>query len=273
MPAPSIIRANGWRQGKLFKIDNQPELEKLIQEKIPENTRCIVVSNDCNVVHESYEKEPDVEVLLATHVDGEIDGGLTHGKNPRFLQIPILGPKSNSHYQCHAAKCYKISRNFLESVTPDSNFTINSDSLDVLKHWLANRYIRAAFPDTFNNRIFSARDKIEKILKRHGRDITGIYVAISPFDELLSDQPYKISIYATMHVDTYKENIQRDLVIDTTTKIVQAVAQCQGIEVIDYNVYSEEEISIAALRYLRQWDLDYLSFRDIPGGDHPPRVA
>jgi hypothetical protein len=53
--------------------------------------------------------------------------------------------------------------------------------------------------------------------------------------------------------------------------IATAMNSCEGIEVENFELRSEDAITLADLRFLRRWDYDYLSHRDSADSALPPQ--
>ncbi len=264
------IHAHRWRQGSVFREDDHPRLSEAFQFDIPANSRLIVVSQDCDIVHPSIEGEPFVEVILATRLADGASGSLTYGKNPRRLHIPIRINDDAQDFECLSRR-YIIDRRFLVGHAPDNDSVVASSTILVIRRWLAARYTRTAFPDEFNARIRKGLEVQERSLKRRGAEISGIYIAVNPWEEVDEGETYQVSLYATMEVETWSDHRIRGEMSSLLGDIATALNRCDGIEVDDFQLLSEADLSLADIRLLRRWDYDYLSYRDTPGGALPPQ--
>lgn len=75
--------------------------------------------------------------------------------------------------------------------------------------WLTKRYNRAAFPDTFNERIRKVQKPIATALAAHGHDVHEIFIAMSSWKELPAEQPYAVALVATMSVEDFEDATKR----------------------------------------------------------------
>jgi len=80
----------GWRQAAIIGAS---EIKSFIQSsisqpKISDDTVFIVTSQDCDVLND---KEPFIEMVLATITETQKDTGLMHGRSVRDLYLPCNG--------------------------------------------------------------------------------------------------------------------------------------------------------------------------------------
>lgn len=266
MPTPQRIREHGWRQGSVLPSDLA---KRVAAPHFPEwgpDDRAVLVSQDCDVVHGSYEAEPSVELIRARISDAP-NAVIRHGRNPRRLQLE--GAQAG-FVDVSIHDRWIIPRTELESHPPDTEAAITGDALHVLVDWIAKRYTRAAFPDAFNDRLAKSNKKIEKELKKNGELITGLFLAIVPNDECAADESYKVGLRVTATPKTLTDPDNELALLRTTKLIAEAIAACNGLDVVDYALVSEASFSLADLQYFRRWDWDYRSHSGEPGGDIAP---
>lgn len=119
--------------------------------ELSEKSFCVVVTQDCDIVHEKKEEEPFVEFIIGNPTD---DKSCKNGKNPRKLHLEnkeqIL--EFIIHNRFFVKKDSLVGFEF-----SDVLFELTSDNKKILKKWLGNRYTRAAFPDEFNIRLAKAK--------------------------------------------------------------------------------------------------------------------
>jgi hypothetical protein len=86
LAGPQNIKDRGWRQGSVLPTELA---HRVAVSRFPDwgaDDRAIIISQDCDIVHDSYEVEPFVELIRAKH--SSVENGLTrHGRNPRRLQL------------------------------------------------------------------------------------------------------------------------------------------------------------------------------------------
>jgi hypothetical protein len=190
-----------------------------------------------------------------------------HGRNPRRLQLET---SVGSLLNLSVHDRWVVARSELESHPPDASRSVDSESLHVLVEWIAKRYTRPAFPDVFNERRAGSTKKIEKALKKSGKQITGIFLAISPNEECGSDEDYQVALRVTAAKGTLVEKDVEIELVRATKQIADALDACDGIEVVDHALVSEAAFTLADLQYFQRWDWDYRSYSGEPGGAVAP---
>ena len=213
--------------------------------------RAILLSQDCDVVHGSYEVEPSTELIRA-EVSSVEEAIVRHGRNPRRLQLET-GVGAFLNLSIHDR--WVVPRNELESHPPEPTLAVEGESLHVLVEWIAKRYTRPAFPDAFNERRIGSAKKIEKELKKNGKLITGLFLAISPNEECAAGESYQVALRVTATKETLAaKSVETDLV-RTTKQIADALDACDGIDIVDHALVSEAAFTLADLQYFQRWGL------------------
>lgn len=275
---PKYIAQLDWRQGCIFsknmviQLQNDDEIIKSVSESekkiikgANESDLFIVITHDCDLVNESFENEPEIEVVLARSVTTE-NASQFWGKNPRKFQFK-LQPEQLLYGICVHDRVF-LPRNLLLNHSPDSERELEATLKKQICLWLSKRYFRAAFPDSFNNRIAEkSKRKISEKFKKNGKEVTAIYISGAD-EEVKDDVRYEIIVKATMQDETFNNPVLRreaQSVID----LLECELGRSGIEVKESSVVSEAEVSIDDLRFLKRWDYDHLSFR----GDTPDEIA
>jgi hypothetical protein len=251
----------GWRQGYVLPLRLVHTLKE--QEKLPSNITdqdlLIIVSHDCDLNNPRFEAEPNVELLLA-RPSVIRNGSYFEGKNPRRYQFLS---SSNQVYEVSVHDRFTILRSLLLEYKPDLERHLEHEVARQICLWLSKRYFRSAFPNSFNERIKPAKSAIREKLKNNGQYITAIYIMVS--DDELIDEPYEITVKATMKCINYENPTLREEAQGAIDKIGSEIDSCEGIEVLDNSLVSEAKISVDDLRFLKRWDYDSLSFsKDMP---------
>ena len=79
----------------------------------------------------------------------------------------------------------------------------------MLARWAARRYNRSAFPANFDRRISKVREKIERLTKRYGTDITGTFVAFLSSDgELPQEDDYRIRVQVVAEKEAFDRSLR-----------------------------------------------------------------
>ncbi len=263
MAGPQDIKDQGWRQGSVLPAELAHRLAVPRFAAWDPDDRAVLLSQDCDVVHGSYDAEPTIELIRARVASAE-DTVIRHGRNPRRLQIET-SKGVLLDFSVHDR--WVVARSELEAQAPDPLHSVDGGSLHVLVEWIAKRYTRPAFPDAFNERRNPSAKKIEKELKKNGKLITGIYLLISPNEECAADQSYRVALRVTAAKETLvTKSVELDLV-RSTRQIADALDACDGIEVVNHELVSEASFTLADLHYFQRWDWDYRSHSGEPGGD------
>lgn len=263
MAGPQSIKDHGWRQGSVLPTDLA---RRAAASRYPDwgtDDRAIVISQDCDIVHGSYDIEPFAELIRAKLSSTE-NAMTRHGRNPRRLQLE-LGADQFLDFSVHDR--WTIARSELEADPPEAGLSVDGEPLQVLVEWIAKRYTRPAFPDAFNERRNASTKKIEKELKKNGKLITGLFLAISPNAECPPEESYKIALRVTATKEALATKSVELELARTTKQIADALDACEGIEAVDHALVSEAAFTLAELQYFQRWDWDHRSHSGEPGGE------
>lgn len=247
-----IIRDNGWRQGSLSA------------SLVPDDLRStsgilsVVISHDCDIVQNSLEKEPCVEILIAKPIE-HVDGNYTKGKNARCYHLDFQG----TAYEIQSAHRFLRCRQLLCCDKPDA-LKLPTIEIRAIVHWFAQRYERPAFPDNFN-RWLSKKTKqtIENELKKHGNFISGIYISCPEY-ELPDEKIYEIRFHIVMKVSDYWDIESRGKCENMAENILESFKNdSSGIRIINSEnmCVSENEITLHDLRAIKRFtSFDHQSY-------------
>lgn len=272
---PDSIKQRGWLQWSFISGDDLPfalrstALERLLASIDPE-ARLLIVSQSCDLVHHSYDAEPSAEGYLCESLtsDAAPNGNLTAGKNPRELQVLLtLDGEERWHRLCSSGRVL-VPRQRLAAIDPDPALLVPPASIRILQRWIINRVVRAAFPDAFNERTRKALTKLEGRLKKRGAYLLGLFINVTPWEELPDDNDYVVDFVGLIDEDLDMEG--RQALEQVLGEIASAYSACEGVEVYDHQVLDESEAPMSLQRTHRLFPLDYLSLRPKPGGDLPP---
>ena len=271
MPATKLdsqkIKRNGWKQGACLLVDKKIEVcitTQCMQEQLLEGLY-VVLSQDCDVLQASLEKEPVIELIRANEI-GQCSPELTAGKNPRELHLQV-GDEEASCFKLFPYERYFIARTYLEKLHANT-IKIVDKPLKELIIWTVKRYNRPGFPDAFNSRINCKKtiSKIKTIMREEAKNTLGVFIEITPEKELKSDKIYRIKIVMLVDKEIYEDEQERSKIHNGFDKILFLLDKIKGITVIDGSqVLSMDDISLHRFTQLKQWDFDYISFMD--GGD------
>jgi hypothetical protein len=260
------LKRRGWRQGSVLPPD-------LASQLIPTATRddlVIVATHDCDLLNPRFDVEPEVELIHATPIPaGRKDGRLRNGRNPRRLHLSIRTQGGDHWFETAILSRKPFDRRALLNTGPDPDRQLGRDNVRTLRLWLGRRYYRVAFPDAFNERTRAANDRVRKQLEAAEDVIDAVYLFMEDDGELPPGEPYRIDLRASMLVQVHADPPSRLRAQKAVDAVAVALRGCPGIQVDDAGVFSEDEISLDDLRWLKRWDWDWISLED-PDSPLPP---
>ena len=182
MADAQAIRQQGWRQGAVLGdalVADLVDRGMLLSGYREGNPLCMVVSQTCDLIHDSFEAEPNFWMLPAWPMPGpKPDGSLTNAKNPRRYQFTLDNGEGATVYDSPIYGLTSLDRALLADHAP-SNTKIPPEELKKLLHWITLRFIRPAFPDAFNDRLRKRWRSIRKLTKKEaGCYLTGLYLVL-----------------------------------------------------------------------------------------------
>jgi len=258
------IVQHGWRQGAVLLPESAPDTNAFEPslKNINAKSILIVITQDCDIVQPDFEKEPYVEILLASPVSGATNGNCLYGKNPRLIQFHV-------GERCFEASCHdraRMDRRILATCSPCEIHCVDEDHILMLRQWLAKRYTRPAFPDQLNRRVNAKPygPAIRKILEQRGHLFQQIFLSCTPRDEeLLDGTPYQLAIWPTMSLEDHEDDDLRAEAIQATTDLEASLTKCQGIVIAQCQVRHQGQVTLDDLYFFSEWDFDFLTHRGI----------
>lgn len=278
-----LARDTDWRQGHLLTRDSAVALG--LVETANEGHRVIVVTHDCDLPHEA---EPFVEVIVADHITKtpKPDPNLSYAKNPRRLHLVFEGGDSAPLILelRHVERRAVSKTDFVRHAVRDDAIDLSADEKRTLKQWLAARYGRAGFPNAFETRLRKSvgkrtvEQRIAKILDPNAKHLVGLFFDLGELRgvEVHGGYPYALSIsvvydaieggaaarQAAEHVAIQLRELFEDAFgkPDVATDI--ALDVCEAV--------ADTHMTLADLRRVDQWRLEYISLRDDEKGDFLP---
>lgn len=245
----------GWKQGVILDsgcIDTPPD-------------RCIgflVLTQTCDCINPSFDKEPHLELLPLIAVIGNPDKNFTNGRNPRQIQFTIHDGTKELWVAAKIHDILTIDRSTHEDLKFSANLSIGS-SLDSIIVWRVARYARTAFPDHFVNAFKRISEKFGKRIKFESRDqlIHSLLLSLQPFQDLEDNEEYEIqlllminpSVLGNVASVTILENLSKEL-----TELLQSIdcfdsPVCRILPLDQMNMIEREN-------YHEFTHYDYLSF-------------
>jgi hypothetical protein len=261
------IENAGWRQGSVLSASMVGYLvaKGSLPVQAGDGIWC-VLTQDCDLVHHDLSGEPKVEVVFARHVD-EPDKGYTWSKNARELHLrdDTLAQSLAFHTRDRETIPRWLFCDFLPSEK-----SLDSDSIKLLARWVSRKYYRAAFPNTFNNRIGKkTEDKIKKLLQKSPGHFREIHIQIT-LDEFPDNQDYNTIILCIAADDALESDEAYDATTELAKKFRALLQACDGINVVECEVKSRAEVTLEELDSMQRWDFDSITIRQTDTIDGTP---
>jgi hypothetical protein len=265
---PEWIRNFPWRQGNLLTAETVTAIN-LSHPNYPDDTVVIIATHDCDLA-QLPDKEPYIEVIIGRRIQN-LDGNNTYAKSSRTLHIAFEGSEPMLAEFVITDKC-NIDKTILADFAPEPGFKLSPPYLSTFQLWLASRYRRSAFPDSFERRMKETglAAKIAKAVKQYGEMITAVFFDVDEGQEIPRATPDDVYVLDIMllHETTPDLNAAENAANTVKKAIEQAFksklygASSRGwhnIELRYVDVISEETLTYRQSKLLRKWRLDHIS--------------
>ncbi|GMV69552.1 MAG: hypothetical protein AMXMBFR76_19910 [Pseudomonadota bacterium] len=271
-----LARDTAWRQGDLLICETAAALNLVAAAE--DGRRVIVITHDCDLPHDG---ESYVEVIIAESVV-KPDPQLSYAKNPRRLHLAYQNSDALPLILelRHGDRRSVPKGDFAECAVKDNSLALPVDAKRALKQWLAARYGRPAFPNEFEERLRKGKveRKIAKILEPNAKYLVGLFFDLSEQRgaEAVGGEPYALSVSVVYDATEggsdarlSAEQVARRLrelfektygKPDVATEI--ALDTCEAV--------ADTHLTLADLRRVDQWRLEYISLRDCDQADFLP---
>jgi hypothetical protein len=278
-----LARDTDWRQGDLLTCEAAAALG--LVGATDQGNRAIVITHDCDLPHVS---EHSVEVIVAELVveAPKPDPQLSYAKNPRRLHLayevddaPLLVLELR-----HGNRRSVPKGDFAARAIKDESLALPADAKRSLKQWLAARYGRPAFPNAFEERLRKHSGKrtveqlIAKILEREAKYLVGLFFDLGEQRgaEAVEGEPYALSI-SVVYDATEGGPIARKSAERVAGQLRELFENVYGkpgtateIALDACEAVADTLMTLADLRRVDQWRLEYISLRDDKQGDFLP---
>lgn len=275
-----MARNTDWRQGDLLSDGATAALG--LTDVNDAKRRAIVITHDCDLRNDS---ESHIEIIVAEIV-ARPDPQLSYAKNPRRLHLTFESndaPPSTLELR-HGNRKNVPKADFAERAAKDNCLVLPVEAKRVLKQWLAARYGRPAFPNAFEDRLRkpsggrTVEKLIAKILEPDAKYLVGLFFDLGKQrgTEAVEGEPYALSISivydaaeggsdARLSAERVAQKL-RDLFEKTYGKpeVATEIAldTCEAVP--------DTYLTLADMRRVDQWRLEYISLRDDDQGDFMP---
>lgn len=240
---------NDLRQCDVFDNSVLNSLQSLspvnLKVALSEKSFCVVITQDCDIVHEETDEEPFIEFIIGNFSEAK---SCKNGKSPRKLHLENNGQilEFIIHNRFFVKKDSLVGFEF-----SDILFELTPDNTKILKKWLGNRYTRAAFPDEFNARL--AKAKVSKLIEKGiSSRVSHIFFEVED-RELPSEEIYQLNV---MVVVDNSDDVNKNDIEDTYFEVFDNI---EGIKT-NLSVVTEDEVTLKDLQKYKRWDKDSISF-------------
>lgn len=260
-----------WRQGHVLKVGTAISLG-LIHPAQQEDACVVVVSHDCDLANDNLDVEPNVELIVGRVVP-EINGNFTWGKSPRTLHLEMLRDGKPVTVELVSTSKALRPKVDLASHAPDAAFSLPRKGLVAMRSWLAIRYNRAAFSDTFVKRMKEKNldAKLAKLMEQHGQIFSAVYFDVDGGEEIDrgNDEPYELNIVLAFdtgddpdHAMDVADNVESEVQkLFSDRCFDQATEEWTRIHLKKCVAISEDDMTVRDAKMLSQWRLEHISFK------------
>lgn len=262
-----------WRQGHVL-ADEAVAAFGLVSSAGPENTVVVVVSHDCDITADAG-REPMVEVVIGRRIDRL--GSDANAKTARRLHLPFLKDDMEVPVEFEITTKTALKKEDVLATKPDTNTKLSAKARVTLQNWLAARYYRAAFPEEFETRLKARpgrlNEKIVKAMDDAGEHVLAVYFDLDNGEEHERNGPddlYQLTI--TLLYDSEKDEEAAHAAAQKAASAIEEAFEAalysnskwRDINLLSCDTVSDNAMSVAASRMLKQWRLDHMSLREDP---------
>lgn len=267
-----------WLQGDVLTDD----AAKSLGLQHPDNAGeifVVVISHDCDLAA-STDKEPEAEVIVGRRIDRL--GGDSFGKTARRLHIEYQSVGGPIPLELVATAKRSIDKPALFASQPRPDMELDGQGLRILQRWLAARYSRAAFPESFEDRLRAATipgkltllKKIESILASGGDHVRALMFDLDQgkdVERMKPDDLYQLGIVVLY--DSLRDEPTAAVAATKTAEELEALFEAafqtstgewQYIQLQYCDPMSDSAITVAQSEAMKQWRLEHMSLQEDP---------
>ncbi len=206
----TLLLAKGWCRHAFIADDGIELLLPYLPDQLHSlfkisSVQILLATYDCAIVHESFDDEPWMQLLLAIPID--YDKQFANGRNSRKIHFHIDVEGSLIAYEINAAGICQVDRKLLIDLNRNENTSITPEVAFDLRNWLAERFRQDAWPDSFNRAVSPANKRLKKFWGRYNDYISGLYIKLNTFDEITTGK-YKASIIVCLETEKVRPLVQ-----------------------------------------------------------------
>jgi hypothetical protein len=236
--------------------------------KFAENVLCVVLSQNCDIACSNDELDDCIEIALCQPIKSKkVFKGNQFVKSVRKLHFKFR----NDNYEANVDYIITVPKEqILKLIEGNESFEIaqlDEEYQTIFPFWRANRYVRSALPDQFNNNLFPILGKYLEELESISLSpsypfssfIKSFYVNL---DSLEEKEKYDFELFFLLRDETPNEimaNIQ-DIVERFANELVD-ITQNTYQDVSQIYADTETNTSIKYLSNLIRFNVDYHSLQ------------
>lgn len=248
------LKARGWCQGAILEGKDLPTAYAA--------PYYLVLTQDCDCINPDAEKEPRLELLPLTPSaeQSKRNPETRDGINPREIQFRVKIKGAQTLVDASIASITFLSRTDQISTRPALDVTVSREALQDLLVWRAARYLRTAFPDSFENAFRGVRSKFSRAIKAVDSLIDSIHIKIDPWEPAL-DEPYEIQLVLVILPAIHAIPANLTKLEAAREKIVALMDKSPRFEGTRCKIVSAAKISVWEINQFKDFTrYDYLSF-------------
>lgn len=268
-------RDTTWRQGCL--LTRETALQLGLFDAADTQKVAVIISHDCDLASDEKKFEVIVGLLREQAI---ADKFFCSARNPRKLHLTYHGSDGSIGRVIELLQYEKIEVNrelLCDRCEVDSNFVLHDDEKRALKQWLAARYGRPAFPNSFEKHLrkqFGKKSTVEKeiasILSGDTDHLVGLFFDLGEFrnKEVDNGDSYPLNIRVVYDAVKSGGFIGRTQAKSIASSLMELFHSAYGspeeateIALEECKEVADVEFSIAHLRRMDQWRLEYISLR------------
>lgn len=262
-----------WRQGHILRTEDAISLGliKPGQDKL----KAVVVTHDCDLQSPS---DKFVELIIGEVK--KVQRQFKRAKHPRILHLCF--DETSAIEMRHDKKVVMPKADFhCESF--DADMVITDDEKQGLKQWLAAKYGRPAFPNSFEDRLraydegkFAFEGEVAKIIEKYADELVGIFFDLGDarFEDLPEGEPYELSI-SVVYDGIEGGAATREAAAAAARELKTIFERYYGTADLAQMIALEDCIPVAdtnftlySLRKMDQWRVEYISLSAEHAGEY-----
>lgn len=231
------------------------------KNKIHDEDILVVLSQDCDITHSDDNADPLIELGVFRKVDLQRISYLnSYGRSVRNLNLVIEGKTyiANLHHiiWCSKQTLFDATDKAIDAGTVAVK-KLPDKAIETCVTWRANRYLRLALPNNFNEKFHSVFEPLKAAFEEADQ-IKELYINLNTYEEATT---YKFAILALLDASTSDEALSKFMgwmealsenLVDKGLTEASDIKYCARVQ----------DISVWELSQYRKMSLEYVSLKD-----------